>query len=279
MLKRLHPRSITIYLAGWFLLALFYNRLGPIAVLFFTILALNWYLDRAAGILSVFSFAIPVMLLLILINTVFNQNGSCLLLSFDNVPLIGNVLIYKEPFIYGITMAIKLLLLLGIFVVFNILVPVENLIDVFGSYTGSIVMLVAISVGLIPVLIEKTGKISEIMKVRGIKPPGNKFMRRIRWAIILVENIVRTSLQSSLIRAEAMQARAYGSGKRSIYRVKAWSPGDTVLIWGTVIVIFLVLSGYLLSGNISNNPGIFNWTDGLPVLLVFIPILSLRCVR
>lgn len=238
-----HVRSVAVYLLVWFLLALFYNNLLQLTLMLVAIILLNYRLDRLGSLKKITSFILPLAGLIIIINGLFNQNGDILLAS---VNIFGYTLpIYREAIVYGVAMAIKLFLILAIFTAFNILIPVERLMDIFGSYSSRSLLVVAISAALIPEMVGRFQTITQVQRCRGMQRSGKGLLERSRNLGPLLLNLLRSSLQASLQMAEAMQARGYGTSKRrSVYQVHKWQGRDWLLLTLALVVLGLALVGW-----------------------------------
>ena len=79
--------------------------------------------------------------------------------------------------------------------------------------------------------------IREAQTVRGWRPRGPR-----SYAEILVP-VVLTSMESSIQLAEAMEARAFGSGPRTRWMPEAWRAGDTLVTLAAALATALFLAG------------------------------------
>jgi energy-coupling factor transport system permease protein len=278
MLEKYHARSVAVYLLVWFLLALFYNNLLQLTLMLAAIILLNYRLDRLESLRKLTSFIIMLSLMIIIINSLFNQNGEILLASFN---IFGYTLpIYREAMVYGLAMAIKLILILAIFTAFNILIPVERLMDIFGSYSSRSVLVVAISAALIPDMMERFHSISQVQRCRGLQGSGKGLLERSRNMGPLLLNLLRSSLQASLQMAEAMQARGYGSSKRrSVYQMEKWKWQDWLLLILSLVVLGLALVGWYTGYRYNYRPldqvslPVYNW-ELIALFFLSLPFLQ-----
>ncbi len=273
-----HARSVAVYLLVWFLLALFYNNLLHLTLMLAAIIFLNYRLDRLGSFKKITSFIIMLSVMVIIINGLFNQNGDIFLASLN---IFGYTLpIYREAIVYGVAMAIKLFLILAIFTAFNILIPVERLMDIFGSYSTSSILVVAISAALIPEMVERFHCIRQVQRCRGLQAPGKGLLQRSSNLGPLLLNLLRSSLQASLQMAEAMQARGYGSSKRrSVYQVQKWRWQDWLLLILALVVLGLALVGWYTAHRYHYRPleqvslPVYNW-EVLALFFLSLPFLQ-----
>jgi energy-coupling factor transport system permease protein len=281
MLEKYHARSLVVYFLVWFLLALFYNSLFQLILMLLATLFLNYRLDRLYSLRKVFAFILPIAILIVIINSLFNQNGQFLVANFN---LWGyTVSIYKETIYYGIAMAVKLILILSIFSAFNFLIPVERILDIFGRYSGTPILLVAISARMVPDMLARLRSIKQVQRSRGMVPPKGGLIKRSRNLGPLLFNLLQASLQGALQMAEAMQARGYGSSKqRSRFCQEKWQGADGLLLTLALIVLGLVLAGWFTGTGYQNYSPLQQallpprWVEVLLLVFLSLPFLGTR---
>ncbi len=273
-----HVRSVAVYLLVWFLLALFYNNLLQLTLMLAAIILLNYRLDGMVSLRKITTFILPLAVLIIIINGLFNQNGDILLTSLNIFSY--TLPIYREAIVYGMAMAIKLILILAIFTAFDILIPVERLMDIFGSYSSRSLLVVAISAALIPDMVERLHCIRQVQRCRGMQRSGKGLLERSRNLGPLLLNLLRSSLQASLQMAEAMQARGYGSSKRrSVYQMEKWQGQDWLLLILSLVVLGLALVGWYTGYRFHYRPleqvslPVYNW-EVLALFFLSLPFLK-----
>lgn len=278
MLEKYHTRSVAIYLLTWFLLALLYNGMAQLMLMLPVVLFFNYRLDRLRSLKKMVSYIIPLALLIVAINALFNQNGE-LLLAAVRIPGY-TIAIYRETIVFGLAMTIKLVLILAIFTVFNQLIPIEKVMDIFGRFSGPAILMVAISARLTPELAVRARSISQVQRSRGVAVRGGGQAQLIRKLGPLVFNLLRASLQTALQMAEAMQARGYGNGRRSIYCQEKWGTRDWVLVLLTTLVLGLAVAGCYTGEGLQNcspfqQAGLpARWREVLLLLFLSLPSLT-----
>jgi energy-coupling factor transport system permease protein len=275
MLGSYHPRSIVIYLLLWFLLALFYNYITHLAIMLGVILLFNYRLDKLNSIIKMSSYILPLVVLIIVINSLFNQNGKELLVTLDIWEL--TIPIYQEAIISSIAMSIKLIIVLAVFNVFNLLIPAEKLMDIFGERSGSNILLLVIATRLIPDLAARFRSIRQVQKCRGMITQGKGLIDHYRNLGPLLCNLLRAALQMALQMAESMQTRGYGiSCKRSVYIKEHFKVNDWVLLIINITVLAMI---FLLWMKVDRHFGyliqqVNDWVTVLPLLLLSLPLLE-----
>lgn len=89
---------------------------------------------------------------------------------------------------------------------------------------------VSASLQLVPGIARSYTAIREGQQLRGWRPGGPR-----AWGEVLVPTLL-TAIEDSVQLAEAMEARAYGSGSRTSFAALAWQRSDTLLALAAAIV-------------------------------------------
>ena len=112
---------------------------------------------------------------------------------------------------------------------------------------GDLAMILGLSFGFFPLLIEESREIAMAQRARGVSFEG-KWWRRLSGLLAMVIPLFITSFRRSLEVAQAMEARGYVPGKErgSLYELK-WDYGDTgslVIILLSVLIWVVIHVGY-----------------------------------
>ena len=135
---------------------------------------------------------------------------------------------------------------------------------------------ISASLNLVPGISRGFTAIREGQQLRGWRPggPGS-------WGEVLVPTLL-TAIEDSVQLAEAMEARAYGSGPRTSFGQARWRAADTVLVAASAVVAagFLLARQQGLAGDWHAYPGL-SLPDLQPAplllcLLLFLPALRWR---
>lgn len=271
---RFHPRSSFILLLILFLLALLYQSPGLLLAMLIGMAAMNMALDRGRTWRQMLRYAVPFALLIVIINVIVNQQGP---LWWEYRFLNFHLSIHASAVIYGLTMTLRLLVVLSIFTAFNLLLSVEEILEVFPSRRGTAIITVAITARMVPELMQRFRGIKEIQLVRCADPGGLGLLNRCRSTGVLVMNILRAALDGAWRTGEVMQSRGFGAAPlRSAYRRHHWRNIDSWLVLLSIFALILAL--------------VFNWwqTGGeyrgflggvVPLLLLATGCLILPVVR
>ncbi len=225
-----HPLSIILY----FLL------LGIMAAVYTHPVYLGWlFLLTAAGIVSMgagkqwisyMRFSLVMCFFIVLLNIVFSRNGKTILWIGPSLPIIGDVIISQEAFLYGLNMAFKLSLILSIFCFYESVMPADKSFVFFSRFTPKSALSLILTSLMVPQLKRRLEEISVVMQVRGALVNDRNLWQAVRsrypfWKVLLL-----SALEDSWQTAEALSARGFGVGKRSSFIQHRWQRKDTLLL-------------------------------------------------
>ena len=135
---------------------------------------------------------------------------------------------------------------------------------------------ISASLNLVPGLARGYTAIREAQVMRGWRPGGP-----LTWGEVLVPTLL-TALEDSVQLAEAMEARAYGSGPRTSFSKPAWRRRDSLAVAGAAVAVTVFLLGRALglAADWHAYPSLTAPELDLPVLaaclLLFVPALGRR---
>ncbi|NLB53966.1 MAG: energy-coupling factor transporter transmembrane protein EcfT [Syntrophomonadaceae bacterium] len=245
MLNNYHPRSAAIYLFCWFILALFINDLKVLTLMTLLVIIINFAEDRAKALSKIMLFIMPLTLFIAGFNLLLADYGQAVFYTF-NMPLAGEITIYQEPLANSLAMGVKLLLLISIFNIFNLVITADNLFSVFGAYSGSAVLLAVLARRMVPWLGSEARSIYEVQTLRIRGAEADSLLKKVKNAGPFLTNLLRATLESSLHTAEAMQLRAYGSGKRTYFVPEKWQSRDTfITLTALTVLVFFICDPFL----------------------------------
>lgn len=259
MLKNFHPRSAAIYLAVWFLLAMFIAEVKTLLLMTGLAAAMNLAEDRGKALGKTLAFILPLTLFIIGFNLLLADYGQSVLCTF-RLPGAGEITIYREPVLSSVGMGVRLILLLSIFSVFNLVITADHLFSIFGSFSGPLVLMIVLARRMVPALGSQAHAIAEAQSLRLGRTTADNLPDKVKLAGPFLTNLLRATLESSFKTAEAMQLRAYGGGTRTFFVPEKWRGRDTFLTAASLATL-------VLYGGISCFPALTLYGAALPVLL------------
>jgi energy-coupling factor transport system permease protein len=176
---------------------------------------------------------------IIVINALVSYHGNHVLVAAPfTLPVLGQPVITLEAIAFGAVMAVKLLVIISTFAFINLTVHPDDIMSVLlkMKLPYKSVLVTSLSTRFIPCLIEDVQRLNDAYRTRGVLlDKGNWFSRFKNRAGIIIP-LLSNSLDRAVQVAEAMEARAFGTGqKRTFYKDIKVSGMD----W--VIMLFVLL--------------------------------------
>lgn len=221
-IHRLNPFSKLLWVGSIFILALLFDHPVYVFLLFLSTLPVI----IAAGIwrewASLIRFALYLCVAIIFINTLVSYHGSSILWQADfRIPVLGVPAITLEAIVFGAGMSLRLLAIISAFTILTFTVHPDDImlamLKLKLPYKS--VLVTSLSTRFIPTLLEDAVRISDVQKSRGVELERGTVIRRIKNRMSIIIPLLSNSLDRTAQVAEAMESRAFGSGrKRSFYR-------------------------------------------------------------
>lgn len=214
----------------------------------------------------------PIMVLIAIINPLFNHYGVTILFYLDN----GNP-ITLESIVYGLIMAMMFCSVMVNFRCFNFVMTTDKIMYLFGRILPSVSLIISIVIRFIPEFMRRQQTINNSQKGIGRDYSTGKFLDKMKHGITILSILITWSMENAIITADSMKSRGYGSKKRTAFSIYRLEKRDKLLL-----IIFTVLAGIFINGLIKGqlyveyNPVIK--ISGLPIGIWSIPyILAYVC--
>ncbi|MCR4429590.1 MAG: energy-coupling factor transporter transmembrane protein EcfT [Tepidanaerobacteraceae bacterium] len=244
-LQKLHPAASLAYICTLLVLTLIFTNPFYLAGLFFcTGLSVwmlegleTWELFLKGGLFM----TVPIMI----INPLVSKAGATILWRGPSLPVFGEITVSMEAVFYGAVMSLRLLDVISIFCLYNIMVHPDKAMNMLERFAFKSALVLSLATRMFPAMIRHLENIKEIQLVRGVDFSGGTFKQKINKYTNLIYILLLSSLEDSMEIAEAMHARAFGSGRRTRYVRDSIKPADSVCLaaaaaalltgaWGTV---------------------------------------------
>ena len=278
-MQSLHPVVSLFYITLLLWTALMFDHpFYLLGTLLATLLAI-WAASGLAAWEGYLKAALWLVLLVMLINPLVNHNGSTVLWSGPDLPLLGQLVVTMEAVAYGAAMGIRLLALISVFCLFNLIIHPDRFFSMLSVLAQKSALVLSLTTRLLPVLGLAMRRISEAQQLRGVDFNQGTFAQRLKKSTYRLNILLVTSLEDSLQVAEAMHARGFGSGPRTRYRHDRFRPRDGICLAGCLLAV--VISFYCLfsgAGSYVYFPALsvlYGSKITLPALILLLLLLSL----
>jgi energy-coupling factor transport system permease protein len=157
---------------------------------------------------------------IIIINALVSYHGEHVLaVAPFTLPVLGQPVITLEAIAYGAVMAVKLTVIISAFTFINLTVHPDDIMSFLlkMKLPYKSVLVTSLSTRFIPCLIEDTQRINDAYRTRGALPETDSWFTRLRKKAGIIIPLLSNSLDRSIQVAEAMEARAFGTGQKRTY--------------------------------------------------------------
>lgn len=240
-LQSLHSAASLTYILVLLVLSLiFYHPLFLAGILLVTVLTI-WAADGLAAWEGYMKYALWMVALIMVINPLMVQAGKTVLWQSPHLPLLGRINITMEAICYGAAMGVRLLDIISIFCLYSLIVHPDRLLNLLSRFAGKSGLVVSLATRLVPVMASSMNNIREVQQLRGVDFKTGSIKEKIGKYAAVFNVLLVSSLEDSLNIAEAMQARAFGSGPRSCYRREFFRPRDWICLAGCLFSLAVAL--------------------------------------
>jgi energy-coupling factor transport system permease protein len=212
-------------------------------------------------------------LLTVVFNFLLSHTGDTVLVTAPSwLPVLGGPLTL-EAAAYGVDIALGLAACIVAGVSPSLVVEPYQLVDSLPAPLSRTAAALGAAMSLVPRLGQSFAAVREAQQMRGWRPRGLR-----SWTAVVVPAVL-TTIEGSVLLAEAMEARAFGSGRRTAQAGSRWKRGDLAITATSLIGV----TGFVVALCLGQVPGwqpypsltlpALNWWPALCCLLLFTPAL------
>ncbi|MBE6783860.1 MAG: hypothetical protein E7536_07585 [Ruminococcaceae bacterium] len=204
-------------------------------VSFFASVCLDIRLKGKKAVKEIFTFILPMLIFVTLINGIFNHYGMTVLYEISN----GNN-ITLEAYIYGFVLGLTVVTTMLWFFCFNEIVTADKIMFVLGKGIPKLALVVTMALRFVPLYRRKYTEISQAQKGFMQSDDDKKILNRIRNAVKSVSILVTWALENAIQTSDSMRARSYGENKRSFYSRFRFTKSDGIVMTTMIIADIVV---------------------------------------
>ncbi|NPV73673.1 MAG: energy-coupling factor transporter transmembrane protein EcfT [Pelotomaculum sp.] len=274
-LQSLHSAVALCYIAVLLVLALAFSHPVYLAGIFIVTALAIWAADGIAVWEGYLKIALWMVFLVMVINPLVVRAGQTVLWHGPYLPVLGRLTITLEAICYGAAMGVRLLDMISIFCLYNLTVHPDRLLNLFSRFAYKSALVVSLATRLFPVMTASMSSIREMQQLRGVDFQAGTLKERVGKYASLFNILLVSSLEGSLQMAEAMQARAFGSGPRSCYRREFFRPRDGLCLAGSIFSLIVAIYGIIHGfGTYTYYPQLGYLFDGSATVTVLAAVLG-----
>lgn len=240
-----HPVVTALYFAV--LLCISMLCMHPVLIGILSGASLLYYgcLKGRDGLLLLMKGILPLFLLAVLVNCLFQHTGQTKLFIYPN----GKAMTL-ESLIFGACAGSMLVSVLVWFACLHEVLGSDKIMYLFGKRIPSLALLLSMTLGLIPGMKNQFEQVTEAQAMLGRNAKKGGTLRKVRSAIACFSIVTTWSMENAIDTADSMKARGYGSGERSVYAIYEWSQRDREML-AFVVISALFFLGVGCSGSLS----------------------------
>ena len=208
-----------------------------------------------------FGALLILMLALTALNPLFNTRGAHPLLTLLGRPYT------LESLCYGASAAGMFAAALLWFFCYGQVVTEDKLTAVLGRHLPALSLLLVMVLRLVPAVGRRARQLSGARRCVGLSG-GDTLGAHIGAGMTTLSALSGAMLEGSVITADSMRARGYGTGAVTSYQDTAWHRKDRLLLWAVLLLTLCTAVNFAFGGMRA---------DFLPTL-DFAPILGLRLI-
>ncbi len=248
LIHKLHPVTILAFIVVVIILALVLSNpvclLGLLLAVGIVIIAADIFKEWKVYL----KYCGTLIVLILVINSIFNRVGETVLYQSPRLPLLGELRVTLENLAFGAGMGVRLLIIISVFCIYTYAIHPDKVLKLFNKGGSKSILIIILSTRLFPLLMKDFSRITEVQRCRGVRFDTGTRWQKIKNVRPVISVLLQSCLERSLQLAESMCARGYGSGNRSYFDRELWRPRDYLIIVGIticlVIGVFSTVTGW-----------------------------------
>jgi energy-coupling factor transport system permease protein len=242
-LQSFHPAAVLAYLFVLLMLSLLYDNPLYLLSLLLLLTLLIKVVDGWEAWEGFLKAGVFLMLMVMVINPLVIRAGATIIWHGPVLPFLGRLDVSMEAIYFGAVSGLRLLVIMGIFCLYNLMINPDNVLNLFSRAAGKSVLMIALSTRMFPTMARDLKRIKEVLQLRGVDFDEGSLWVRVKKYSSLYNVMLLSSLEDSMEIAESMQARAYGSGRRSVYSRHLLRPRDYLSAGGSLLALLAAIWG------------------------------------
>lgn len=180
---------------------------------------------------------LPLFLIIAMINPIFNTQGSHILFFLFGRPYT------LEALFYGFAVGGILIITLLWFGCYNHVMTEDKFTALFGNLAPSLSLLLVMVFRLIPALLSKATQITNARRCIGKGAENGTYKEKLKSGMTVLMTLTGWALESSILTADSMRSRGYGTARRSSFQIYRMKRSDWCLLLFTAVTAVLTIIG------------------------------------
>lgn len=236
-------------------------------------------LAAAAGVfrewLSWWKICLFIGLLALIINPLVSRAGTTVLWIGPRLPVFGRLKITLEALVYGAGMALRLSAMIWAFALLSLIMDPDRALGLLKGRGSSSALVSALTMKMVPTAMQDASEILDAQRARGVARDSGSRTAVLRSRIPVLKRLVVTSLDRGINLAEAMEARGYGSGRRTRFHEYTIGPSESFVLTFSLLIAGLGITAAVVAGGAFNYYPTLTWEfSAWSVVAAVLPIVA-----
>jgi len=184
---------------------------------------------------------IPLMLIMALLNPLFNHEGATIILYFRG----GNPLTL-ESVIYGFAASFMIISVIMWFSCYNAVMTSDKFIYLFGKVIPSLSLVFSMTLRFVPRFIAQFKTVANAQRGIGRDFSEGNIIKRAKGGLAILSATTTWAMENSIDTADSMKARGYGLPGRTAFSVFKFEKRDL-----KALIFILIFGLYVFGGSVA----------------------------
>lgn len=243
--RGIHPYVNFFYYVCVGSLAMYFTHPLFLVMALILMIGVNLSHDRGQALKKWTPLLIIMSTFLIALNPLLVSRGTNILFYFRGKQ------VTLEALTYGVMMALAIVIILILFVSFNLILNGNKFLYIFSKILPRTAFLLMLSLRFVPLLKSRLNEINDVQRIRGMTVTSGRIRDRAKSGMVMMQILLTWSLEEAVQTADSMKSRGYGTGKTTSYIAYQMEKRD----WGwlvTLLSLFVlcITGGFLGYGKI-----------------------------
>lgn len=236
-----HPYVLFVYYLYVGFVVMYFNHPLFLLIALVLLIVVNLSHDKGKTLKRWLPMLFIMGTVMILLNPFLVSRGTNILFYFRGKQ------VTLEALTYGVTMALSLILILILFISFNVILNGNKFLYIFSKILPRTAFLTMLSIRFVPLLKTRLDEINAVQRIRGMTVTSGKIRARARSGMLTIQILLTWSLEEAIQTADSMKSRGYGTaGKKSSYIPYQMEKHDWIWLFTCSVLFLICLIGGLL---------------------------------
>lgn len=237
--NELNPVAVMLYYIAVTVVTMF--SMDPVILTISLLSSVLTYCLYSNGGARVHLFSLGLFIVLAVINPLFVHNGATVLFYLNSRP------ITLEATLYGLSASAMVTATLYRLRSLTHDITGDKLQYIFGRFSPKLALILSMALRYVSLFKHRWHKIQDSQRALGLYRDGN-LIDAVRGRLRVLSILITWSLENGIITARSMDARGYGSRRRSSYAIFRFRVYDLIVILLTLALTGAIIAGMLNSG-------------------------------